>query len=274
MLPDTKTSTWKLKAAALTERGHTREVNEDAVFHFSERTADGENIGLYLVSDGMGGHEFGDVASQLVVQTLATALDDLLDNEGDAVRIKRPISLPWVHSWLKTAVLSAHENIQEMVQKEHARKMGATVTAVFVFNNRAIIANVGDSRTYLWRKGHIKQITSDHSLTNQLVKSQAISAEEAHTHPMRNILTKCVGGDNALQSIDTFEERIVPGDKLLLCSDGLWHSFPEEADLEPYLAHAQNPGDLCWQLVSEANQQDGTDNISAVAVFITPKEPA
>lgn len=269
MLSSTETMTGKLKAAALTERGKSRTVNEDTVFQFSEQTVDNENIGFYLVSDGMGGYQGGDVASKIVAQTLVAALDDVLAYEEDTFRVKLPLSFPLIHSWFKTAVLSAHENIQETIEKGNISKMGATVTAVFIYNDQAAIANVGDSRTYLWRKGRIKQITSDHSLTNELVKSQTISAREARNHPMRNVLTQSVGGESTLKSIDIFEQQVAPGDKLLLCSDGLWHSFPEETDLEPYLAQAQDPGDLCWQLVAEANQRDGTDNISAVAAFVT-----
>lgn len=203
-----------------------------------------------------------------MAQTLITALDDVLDYEEETMRVKRPLPSPWIRSWLKTAVLSAHEAIQEMKETENIQRMGATITAVFIYNNQAYIVNVGDSRTYLWRNSHLDQITSDHTVTNELVKSHAISAAEAHTHAMRHVLTHAVGGENTLDTIDIFQRTLYPGDKLLLCSNGLWQSFEDGAVLETYLAQAVTPADLCWQLVSEANQRDGSDNISAVAAFI------
>lgn len=262
--------TLKLRSAALSDRGQKRRANEDAVFQFSESIGNEENIGLYLVCDGMGGHEAGDVASQLVVQTIVAALGKLLvfDEDGVASKLERPFYPQLLKEWLYDAILEANDHIRQILKEGSVNKMGTTVTALLIYNGRAYIANVGDSRTYLWRKGEIEQITTDHSMVNELLQSGAIPPEQAHSHQMRNIITQALNGkDEMLKQVDIFERPLLPGDRFLLCSDGLWGAYPDGAELEERIAASANPGDLCWQLVAEANQRDGSDNISAVAVF-------
>ena len=266
----TLTQLWRLQAAALTDRGQRRKMNEDAVFQFTESTQAGDTIGLYLVCDGMGGHEVGDVASQLAVKTIVSTLGDLLVYEDPA---DHPVLLPEATSrtfahWLRDAVVEANETIQTFIDDEPVSKMGTTVNAVLIHNNLATIANVGDSRTYLWRQGEITLLTSDHTVVNEMLKSGTITPEQAQTHPMRHILTQAVGGKEALAKIDIVQRPLQVGDKLLLCTDGLWQAYPDLAELAARMAQAKRPGDLCWQLVTEANQRDGSDNISAVTVYV------
>lgn len=265
----TTTHTWQLQSSALTDRGQKRQVNEDSVFQFSDVTPDDETIGLYIVCDGMGGHEAGAVASHVAVQTIVSALSELLTFEDEeVVTVTRPLTPSLITKWLQTAIWQANKKIRDLITEGAAQKMGTTVNVVFIYNNQAYIANVGDSRTYLWQADELTLVTADHSITNEMVKTNTISAEEAYTHPMRNLLTQAVDGKNGLKTIDIFERPLQPGDRLLLCSDGLWQVYREQSELGKRMAEADSPGDLCWQLVGEANQRDGSDNISAVAVFM------
>jgi protein phosphatase len=269
--PYTPTTTWHLKAAALTDRGQERSVNEDAVFQFSDYTKRGESIGLYIVCDGMGGHEAGEVASQLVVQTMVTALSDLtvvLENDNDVEFLQtRPSTNKFLTEWLRDTILEANEKIRDLIDTETIRSMGTTVNAVLIYNGCAFIANVGDSRTYMWRAGELCQLTSDHSLANEMAKLEAIPPEDVSSNHMRNILTRSVSGNSSLR-VDIFVRPLQSEDRFLLCSDGLWLAFPDQKDLKMPLANANHPGDLCWKLVTEAKRRDGSDNISAVAVFV------
>lgn len=264
------TKSLELHAAALSDRGQNRTINEDSVFQFSEHINDQENIGIYVVCDGMGGYEAGDVASQMVIQTIVAALSKLLIfNEGDVTRsVERPLTAQRITNWLYNTILEANEKIRTTLNEGTIKRMGSTITAVIIYNEHAYVANVGDSRAYLWRAGLLTQITSDHSLLNELIKAGTISAEQAHTHSMRNVLTQAVSGNNLQNSIDIFEQTLQSGDRLLLCSDGLWTAYPNEAELAERIATADRPVDLCWQLVAEANQRDGSDNISAVTIFV------
>jgi len=205
----------------------------------------------------------------MALPTIVSALSELLTFEDEeVVALIRPLTPALITEWLEKAIWQANEEIRDLITEGRARKMGTTVNVVFIYNNRAYIANVGDSRTYLWRANEITLITSDHSITNEMVKTNTISAEVARTHPMRNLLTQAVDGKFGLHTIDIFERPLQPGDKFLLCSDGLWEAYPDQSELGQLMAEAERPGDLCWQLVGEANQRDGSDNISAVAVFV------
>ncbi len=264
----TKPNTLKLQAFALTDVGQKRAVNEDCVFQFSDRLKDGENVGLYIVCDGMGGQEAGDVASQLVVRTIVSELGHLLVYEDDMAHGIRPFSSVFITDWLHTAIEKANRAIHDWAAKENISKMGTTVTALFIYCQKAYIAHLGDSRAYCWRAGTLTQITSDHTIANELVKAKAISPEAGKQHDMRHVLTRSVSGKKQLESIDIIEKTLRSGDRLLLCSDGLWTAFPDDQTLNERVSDAPSPSELCWQLVGEANQRDGSDNISALAVFI------
>jgi protein phosphatase len=258
-----------LQASALTDSGQERPSNEDAVFQSTEYTDNGENLGLYVVCDGLGGHEAGDVASHLVIETLVTAFHEWIQFEevGGTITLPYPLTTQKVKNWLRGTLLKANDRIRNILDEGEIGKMGTTVNAALIYNDYAFIANVGDSRTYLWQEGTLFQITSDNSVVNELVRKNAVSAEEAHSHAMRNILTRALNGSESLE-IDIYERVLQPGNKLLLCSDGLWHAYPHAEELAQRMAQAPDPGSLCWQLVQEAKQRDGSDNISAVAVYL------
>lgn len=262
------------QASALTDQGQERERNEDAVFQFTELTEDGASIGLYMVCDGMGGHEAGHLASQLAVQTIVAAFGDLIvDEESKAYpALAVPVTPRLFAGWLRQAIKEANEKIRQVTAQSPMHKMGTTVTAVLLYNEQATIGHVGDSRAYLWRRGNLKQVTTDHTLVSEMVREGLITPAEARVHPRRNILTAAVGSAEALERIDIYEQTVQPGDRLLLCSDGLWQAYPEGAELAAQVAQFKEPGSLCWHLVAKANQRDGSDNISVVVVDIGNKE--
>jgi serine/threonine protein phosphatase PrpC len=142
-----------------------------------------------------------------------------------------------------------------------------TITLALIYDNLAQIANVGDSRVYAWRSGHMTQITHDHSYVAELARRGEIAENEIASHPQSNLLLQALGQEDPIR-VDLFEWEIQSGDKLLLCSDGLWKAFPDPADIAWWLSLVEAPVDLCWRLVLEANRRDGSDNISVVVVSV------
>jgi protein phosphatase len=132
-------------------------------------------------------------------------------------------------------------------------------------NEKAYIANIGDSRTYIWQEGTLHQVTQDHSMAVMLAEMGLIKRDEIMTHPRRHTLCKALGTYEEVTA-DLFEWDLQAGDRLLLCSDGLWQSFAGKQDLAQWFESATTPESLCRQLVAQASKRDGSDNISAVAV--------
>ena len=252
-----------IEAAALTDCGSQRPLNEDTVFEFTSQPLNGSQAGLYLVCDGLGGHEAGDVASQLAVQSVVACLAPVI-----AERQKAEPNIEAIHQQITRAIARANQKVWAYnTHKDYivSGRAGTTLTMAFLVEDTAVIANVGDSRTYLYRDGQLEQITKDHSLVAQLVDKGVLAVDEQDRHPWRNIVTRALGRDHEID-IDIFDCDLQPGDKLLLCSDGLWQAFAEEDELGTVLESPGTPQEICWQLIHEANLRDGSDNISAVVV--------
>ncbi|GER84727.1 MAG: serine/threonine-protein phosphatase [Thermogemmatispora sp.] len=152
-------------------------------------------------------------------------------------------------------------------QRREARGLGCTVTATLVYQGTAYIANVGDSRTYLLRHGQLKPLTRDHSLVAKLVEAHQISPEEIYTHPQRNLIYRSLGAGRRQVEVDIFQERLQPGDMLLLCSDGLWEMVRDD-ELCKTLSEQKSLQDICDQLIALANAHGGEDNITALVVRV------
>lgn len=260
--------TLQLNAAALTDRGQRRKVNEDAIFHQTDQT----QASMYLVCDGLGGYQAGEVASQLAIETVTAKLaGGLFPNKptsnGEHTR-PSPLAL---RQLIQTAITQADTRIQHYAQShpQKAAKLGTTITLALIYENMVHIANVGDSRTYVYRAGQMTQITRDHSFAAKLVRMGKLDETELTHHPGRNVLYRSLGSRSKRDlEIDFFEWQLHSGDKLLLCSDGLWQAFSTSTELAKWLGTAATPAEICQQLVSEANRRDGSDNISAVVVEI------
>jgi len=164
---------------------------------------------------------------------------------------------------VRRAVLTANERVVAESAAQ-GNDMGATFTMALVVGDRAVVGNVGDSRTYLLREGKLSRISKDHSLVQRLVDLGQISDEEIYTHPQRNAVLRSLG-DKAELEVDLFSTRLRSGDTLFLCSDGQWE-MTRDAEMERILAKEGDPAEHCKQLIAAANQAGGEDNITVVLV--------
>jgi protein phosphatase len=230
--------------AGATDIGQVRKVNEDSILLLPEH-------GLFAVADGVGGSKGGKVASQMLTGELARAA---LSTEGglDA-------------SELRSALTTVNLKIHELGQRTAAlHRMGTTCIAASVQAGKMSLAQVGDSRAYLFHQGVSRQLTNDHRLVQEMVDRGEITAQEADEHPMRNILTRCVGGAPSLE-IDVFQYHLRPGDTFLLCSDGLSDMVRHDQILDA-ISGDQRPDRLVNEMIQLANDFGGQDNISVVVV--------
>ncbi len=296
--------TLKLTAAYKTDVGKQREQNEDKPYSFISEEG---GSGLFVVADGMGGYQAGEVASKLAVEKISEALKSFFVPLSDQPTVKlTPLSdqetvklqamespspieseeppsaatqktrkLPEtpvarnVEDALKSAIQQANRAILNYGEAQSsARGLGCTVTCALVQGNTAFVANIGDSRTYLFRNGALTPLTRDHSLVARLVEANQIEPEDVYTHPQRNLIYKSLGAGHKTVDPDVFHENLQPGDTLLLCSDGLWEMV-HTSDLVRVLGEQQDPQKACDILIDMANANGGEDNITAVIVHIS-----
>lgn len=206
---------------------------------------------LFAVADGMGGHAAGAVASQLLV--------DELQGLDQNLRPEKELEL------LRLAIENANLTIYRSAEQDRAlRGMGTTLVAALILGTKYIAANVGDSRMYQFNGTSLHQITTDHSLVEQLVRSGAITRAEAHVHPQRNIITRAMGVSPVVD-VDLFERDWSTGDILMICSDGL-HGALEVDDIVSVLSSARSLENMCELLVQLALDNGGTDNITVILI--------
>jgi protein phosphatase len=235
----------KVLVGSATDVGRVREGNEDAV-RVDER------LHLFAVADGMGGHRAGEVAS-------ATALEAL----RAAVAAGRPIS-DAIASANSAVFAKAHDD-------ENLRGMGTTLTAaVLTDGNSIVIGHVGDSRAYRFHADELEQITEDHSLVEELVREGRLTPEQAVVHPQRSIITRALGVDEDVQ-VDVYPLELDPGDRVLLCSDGLT-TMVRPTDIARILRRERDPQRAADMLIDAANAAGGEDNVSAVIVEAAPDD--
>lgn len=245
-------------------RRHTR--NEDMIVTFTfDKKQQGKSvpIGFYMVADGMGGHDAGDVASRTVYEVVTKWIveTNILPDLRKTTRKLTTENVPG--DLLQQAIQAANEALVRHAQV-HNSNLGSTVTAALVIGDVATIANVGDSRTYLLRKGQLRQITQDHSLVARLVEAKVITPEEVREHPQRNQIYRNLGQKSAVQ-VDIFTVHLQPDDRLILCCDGLWEMV-SDADIQRIVEASRTPQKACDTLIAAANQAGGEDNISVIVV--------
>jgi serine/threonine protein phosphatase PrpC len=255
-----------------TDLGRTRDHNEDFVGRYSfalGQSPDAPDVGLYIVADGMGGHESGELASQDVVKAVVEHIQENLNTLQAAPKLKRStVRLENVITpgeVLQQAIQRANQALYN-VRRSIGADRGTTITAALVVGDTCAIANVGDSRTYLYRGGVLSQLTRDHSLVASMVAAGMLKPEEVRSHPQRNQIFRQLG-DKPNVEIDIFAATLTAGDRLLLCCDGLWEMVPDP-HIQQVLQHSSSPQAACDQLVSLANQAGGEDNISVIVVSI------
>ncbi len=174
-----------------------------------------------------------------------------------------------IEKQLRSAIEHANNVIIRYGERQTAaRGLGSTVTLMLVSNDQAYIANVGDSRTYLLRNNTLKSLTKDHSLVWRLVENKQISEDDVYTHPQRNLIYRSLGAGHRNIEVDIFYETLRPGDTFLLCSDGLWEMVRRE-DLRKTLSESASPQKICENLIAQANDGGGEDNITAVVVHVS-----
>jgi PPM family protein phosphatase len=286
----------KLTGAYKTDVGKQREQNEDSPFM---RISEDGDRGLFIVADGMGGYQAGEVASRLAVQKMSEALKTFLVPVSEQPTIKlSPISdqetitldaaqmaeqtaklrktrkLPEtpitrnVEEQLKAAIRQANKAILNYGEEQSsARGLGCTVTTALIQNDLAFIANIGDSRTYLYRDSDLTPLTKDHSLVYRLVEAKQIEPDEIYSHPQRNLIYRSLGAGHKSVDPDVFHITLRSGDSLLLCSDGLWEMVRNQ-DLLKILKENTDAQKICDTLIDLANANGGEDNITAVLVQI------
>ena len=224
--------------AAQSVAGRVRGHNEDAVLCLPE-------LGLWAVADGMGGHECGEVASALALDTLRQSVV--------------------AGSGLESSIHAAHQAILAAVQEEGGRRMGSTVVAVRFVDADYEVACIGDSRAYRISLDGIERLTRDHSWVQAMIDAGELSLDEARQHPRRNIVTQCLGqGEQALE-VGRAQGSLAPGELLLLCSDGLTGELTDE-QIQEVCAGAATLDELVDELIGLANRLGGKDNISCIVL--------
>ena len=237
-----------MKAFCITDVGQNRSMNQD--FVFASETPVGNLPNLFVVADGMGGHRAGDTASRDTVGTLIESVRK--SRETNPIKI------------IRTAVEEANRRVYEKSREdENLAGMGTTVVVAVIEGRYLYVANVGDSRLYLLRDD-IRQITKDHSLVEEMVRSGKLKKEEARKHPNKNVITRAVGVERKV-NIDFFDLRVRKGDKILLCSDGLSNML-EDSEICAIVKSGGDVEERARKLITAANQNGGKDNISVVLV--------
>jgi len=235
-----------MKYAYITDVGKKRTNNEDALFVCNKN----DEANVYIVADGMGGHNAGEVASNNVIKIVSSLLCEK-DNITPEYIIK--------------AIQTANNEIYEMSKsKEELRGMGTTIVIAIVGKEQMTIAHVGDSRAYLLTKNGIQRLTTDHSWVQELIDTGALSQSEAKDHPHKNVITRAIGIGKDVK-VDVLQRNWEVGEKLLLCTDGL-NTHLEDDEIYEIVNKNSNIEIAASELVNFANNRGGSDNITVVLV--------
>jgi serine/threonine protein phosphatase PrpC len=245
------------------DNGQVRELDEDSLFVLTmSRTHESieDTMALFVVADGMGGHEGGEIASKIAIQMLADALlhDVFLPELGDASLGSDAIS-----DRMRQAVEAANDQVYLERQKRQ-NDMGTTMTAALLKEWTLYLAHVGDCRAYRWSENGLEQVTTDHSVVASMVASGAAQPDEIYTHPQRSVIYRCIG-DQPTVDVETVVMSVSPGDRLVLCCDGLWEMLRDEG-IEEVMLRESDPQEACESMVEQANIAGGSDNISVIVV--------
>ena len=241
-----------LKTFSITDIGRKRKVNQDYVY--TQEQPIGNLPNLFIVADGMGGHNAGDYASKMTVETMT-----------NQIRCSKDLPSGNIASILGRAIDCANEYIRKKAKENpQMQGMGTTVVAATFQGKNLEIANVGDSRLYVANRKEIRQITRDHSLVEEMVRMGGIAREEARNHPDKNIITRAVGVSETVEP-DFFTVELEEGDMVLMCSDGLTNMLEDE-EIRMIINGARDIVEKAQELVRAANENGGKDNISVVLI--------
>lgn len=237
-----------MRAYAATDIGRVREVNQDYVFCSMEPVGGLPN--LFVVADGMGGHKAGDLASRYTVEVLLESIRQ--------ARTDNPITI------ISDAIKEANRRLLKKAEEsEDYSGMGTTLVVCTIIGESMYVANVGDSRLYLY-DGRLSQITRDHSLVEEMVSIGKLERSEARNHEKKNVITRAIGGAKEVLA-DFFEAELTAGNRILLCSDGLTNMV-EDQELERLLGSDRAIREKAEGLIREANSNGGKDNIAIIII--------
>jgi protein phosphatase len=251
-----------LEAYGQTDVGRRRKLNEDSFLVDPETN-------LYAVCDGMGGHNAGEVASQMAIE----ALESFIRRSHQEKEITWPygldVDLSFDGNRLKTAVKLANKKVFKAADnREEYTGMGTTVVVTLVSGNVMTVGSAGDSRCYLLREGKLSQLTKDDSWVSAAWAEGILNSDELERHPLKNVITKAVGAKDAIE-IDVHEQILKPGDVALLCSDGLHSMIKDEAILAAVTPFPATLQEAAGKLIDAANEAGGKDNVSVVLLRYT-----
>lgn len=242
-----------MELAYRTDRGQVRARNEDAVLILGD-----ERAGIALVADGMGGHEAGEVASELVIEQFRSAFPTL------------PATPLAMETWFRDNVELANEQVLEFAKQSNLVMMGTTIAGVCWYDETIVIVHVGDSRVYALRDGTLQQLTEDHSYVNVLKQLGELTEEEMRVHPKRNIITRAIGSKEHVEpDLQVFAEPEF--DTILICTDGLTTHLTDEA-IKHALTRPVSADAKADMLIDQANRLGGSDNITVALVQFTERK--
>lgn len=237
-----------LKTFSITDIGKRRKLNQDYVY--TSEMPVGKLPNIFIVADGMGGHNAGDYASKYTVETIVEEIGASKEESPEKI--------------LEGAIKVANEKLRKQAKENtDLRGMGTTVVAAVCKDSDLLVANVGDSRLYVVGE-KIRQITRDHSLVEEMVRMGGIDRETARNHPDKNIITRAVGADEQVD-IDFFRVSLLPGELVLMCSDGLTNMLEDE-EIRMILNGQRDIVEKAEELVKAANRNGGKDNIAVVLI--------
>ena len=249
----------RVRSYGSTDVGLLRTHNEDC-YAVSDRDQ------LYVLADGMGGHNHGEVASRIAVDSIFDAVPESLSNDG-TLPVTYDASLSRYSNCLKTSIHSAHDRVLDAIREDGSLLgMGTTIVCALHNDDTMSVAHVGDSRGYRLRNGHLELLTQDHTWVNEQVVAGYLSEEQAKSHPLKNVVTRALGGDSDIV-VDVLETNARLGDLFLLCSDGLTTMLSDEEIHERLVSKA--PFDeICRRLIQDANARGGFDNVTVVLLQV------
>lgn len=244
-----------MKAFGISDKGSVRKENQDTFrLSLSER----EDTLCAVLCDGMGGAQAGSVASSIAADTFMSHAANSLDSSSDAFDMRQI---------LKEAVNYANIKVYDRSFADFScMGMGCTIAALLINGKRCVVANVGDSRSYLIGKRKIQQISVDHSLVEEMLSRGEISAEEARNHPQKNIITRAIGVEASVRT-DIFDLKLSPGNRILLCSDGLSNVLSDNEILS-ISSSCEEPEEACIKMLEECLRRGAPDNVT---VFIAER---
>lgn len=249
----------RIRSFGMTDVGLLRTHNEDC-FEADDRCQ------VWVVADGMGGHNHGEVASKITVDSVRRYISEVPERDG-TLPIGYDANLSLHSNRLKRSIQIAHDRVLKAIREDGSLLgMGTTVVGTMLKDDIVAVAHVGDSRTYRLRNGQLELLTQDHTWVNEQVVAGYLSEEQAKSHPLKNVVTRALGGDTEVV-VDVTETKVQVGDLFLLCSDGLT-TMLGDAEIHHFLVAEAPIESICKRLIDEANSRGGFDNITVVLLSV------